>query len=74
MQTYQWAFNPIRLRDLRELKGLSAVEFARDLGVSRITVANWERGKGTPTAANLARICTVYNAIPASFFVRGSNT
>jgi transcriptional regulator with XRE-family HTH domain len=65
-----WEFNRKRLRDLRELRGLSAVEFGRVIGRSHTTIQLWERGTGTPTAKDLAKICTAFQAIPASFFIR----
>ena len=40
-------FGP-RLRELRELKGFSQEELARRSGVSRVTVANAERGAAVP--------------------------
>jgi len=33
-----------KLRDLRKSKGLSLVAFARQMGVARQTVYNWENG------------------------------
>lgn len=65
-----WEFNRARLKDLRELNGLSKLEFGKMIGRTHVTVSAWERGDGTPTARDLARICTVFRAIPASFFAR----
>lgn len=37
-----------RLRKARELTGLERSEFARELGISRNTVTNYEHGKVEP--------------------------
>lgn len=41
---------PNRIRELREGRGLSQVDLAKLLGVSRDTVGLWERGKARPWA------------------------
>lgn len=44
------------IREIREERGLSPVEFAADLGISLATVYNWETGKSEPRASMLREI------------------
>jgi transcriptional regulator with XRE-family HTH domain len=37
-----------RLRDAREFRDLDQIDIARELGISRATVSNYERGISTP--------------------------
>ncbi len=60
-------FNRTRLRDLRTMKGLTTDDFARPIGVTRQTVANWETGKTSPTMQQLEKLCRVYDVDLASF-------
>lgn len=48
-----------RLRQLRKEKGLSLVEFAHRMKVSRPTVWSWEAGKSAPRASKVARLLDV---------------
>lgn len=48
--------SPTRIRRLRAALGLSQAALAARLGVSSNTVARWERGAATPSAASLARL------------------
>ncbi|MDT4944520.1 MAG: hypothetical protein QOH14_1253 [Pseudonocardiales bacterium] len=43
----QWSMAD-RLRKARELTGLDQSDFAKELGISRNTVANYERGRHEP--------------------------
>lgn len=45
-----------RLRELREEQDIAAAEIAAALSVDRATVLHWERGRRTPTIANLYRL------------------
>ena len=44
------------LKERREKRGLSQVEFARVLGVSRLTIQYWERGMRNPSSLQRAAI------------------
>jgi transcriptional regulator with XRE-family HTH domain len=49
-----------RLADLRTGRGWSLDDLAGRSGVSRSTLSRLERGEISPTAAQLGRLCTVY--------------
>lgn len=71
MKTETW--DPSRIRMLREAKGLTAEELARDLGVSRQVVYAWETGRRHPTLANLERLAGALGSFPSYFWRRGDN-
>jgi transcriptional regulator with XRE-family HTH domain len=48
-----------RVRLLREELGLTQVQFARQLGVSRLTVVQWETGRRQPRLLHLDRLQTL---------------
>ena len=50
-----------RLRELRELLGLTAGEFARKAGVKARTVALWEEEMESPGASDLGRLQKAFN-------------
>ncbi len=50
----------IRLKELREKKGISQYKLASDLGVSQSTVGMWESGKNRPEAATLAALADYF--------------
>jgi len=54
------SFN-VRLRELRKSKKITQVEFARDMDAALSTVAMWESGMRTPTAAVMANIAEYYD-------------
>ena len=39
---------------------LTQQEVAKMLGVSRVTINNWERGKTTPTVIQADKLCEIY--------------
>lgn len=48
------------LSALRYLAGLSQASAAEQIGVSPITISNWERGKTTPQPGYMNRIAETY--------------
>lgn len=62
-------FNRQRLKDLREIKGLSTAQFAVPINVTRRTIENWEKGITSPTMRQLEELCRVYDADLASFLI-----
>jgi DNA-binding transcriptional regulator YiaG len=52
-------FSPGRLKAQRRKLGLSAEVFGRLVGVSALSVYNWEREKARPSAENLAAIASL---------------
>lgn len=51
----------IRLKELREKKGISQRELAKMLGFSQGTVGNWESGIRKPTYKTLYKIADLFN-------------
>ena len=58
-----------RLAFCRERRGLKQAELADELGVSRGSVSNWERGKGEPGATVAARWAEL-TGVPVEWLVR----
>ncbi len=50
----------IALIQARVVRGLSMVEAAEEIGVTRNTIANWEKGHPVPGKATLDAIARVY--------------
>ena len=57
---------PDKLRLIRQTKGYSQEELARQLQVSFPTVNSWERGRSTPYPRNQHAIDMLYRAIVRS--------
>jgi transcriptional regulator with XRE-family HTH domain len=55
-----------RLAAARQRVGLSQAEAARELGVSKVTVSNWERGVHPPDERRMAGIAALYQTTPAA--------
>lgn len=51
----------IRLKELRESKGLSQYSFSRDFGISQSTIGNWESGTRQPKMDVLEKIAEYFN-------------
>lgn len=52
--------NVIRLAGLREAAGLTQEEVGRQIGVTRQTIAAWERGERSPSVEQLARLARTF--------------
>lgn len=50
-----------RIKALRKELHLSQEKFARDIGVSRATIASWEIGRRQPTISIVEHICEVFD-------------
>ena len=48
------------LKEIRKNKKLSTEAVGRQLGVSHVTVINWERGKSEPGASAVVALAGVY--------------
>lgn len=67
------------LKEIRKKKNLSTEAVGRQLGVSHVTVLNWESGKSEPGASAVVALAGVYGvnveeilkAIPKKKRVRG---
>jgi Zn-dependent peptidase ImmA (M78 family)/DNA-binding XRE family transcriptional regulator len=62
-------FTADRLREAREVRGLSAIALAEMVGVSRQALSLYETGKTTPGPETLERIAQTLN-LPLNFFVQ----
>jgi transcriptional regulator with XRE-family HTH domain len=61
---FAWASHGMRLRGLRQQRGLSLAGVARELGVSKVTVWAWEKGKCRPQPARIPALATIYGVEP----------
>lgn len=50
----------LRVRELRESKGIQQKELAIDLGVTQPTVSDWESGRKVPSAKNTAKLADYF--------------
>jgi len=57
----QVRFSPKYVKSHREKLGLSAADYARLVGVSALTIYNWEQGKSKPRAQQLADWAAIRN-------------
>ena len=48
------------IRELRESKGWTQLRLANKLGVTPVTVYNWERGRHEPKASQLRELARVF--------------
>lgn len=60
-------FSGKRLKALREERGYSQAETARQLGISRISYFNWEVEKTQPNQTNLDKLSQVFGVEPEFF-------
>lgn len=50
-----------RLKELREIKGISQMQLAKELKLSQSAVAKWELGKTEPTASAIIAVAKYFN-------------
>ena len=65
------SFNPRRLEEAREAKGLTMAELARVLNISRQAISSFEKGLKSPSADTLSAIAKVLG-FPERFFLASS--
>ena len=63
-------FDGSTLYSLRRDRGITQDELGTAVGVTRITISNWENNKKPPSKENLANLCRVLNVHP-NYFVPG---
>lgn len=51
----------IRIKELRELRGLQQKDLAIDLGVTQPTISGWESGIKVPSARNTKKIADYFH-------------
>ena len=61
------------IRELREAKGITQLELAIALGVTPVTVYNWERGKYEPRASQFRELARVFDVPMESIRLVGAN-
>jgi transcriptional regulator with XRE-family HTH domain len=61
-----------RIQEIREMRGLTASELARRVGVTPTAVWNWEKNSVTPRRPVLEAIANVLGVTPA-FLLTGNN-
>jgi len=66
--TNQKEFIPARLTEAREEKGMSKVELARRIGISRVSLTRLEGGISRPNPEIIAKIASVLNENISFFF------
>lgn len=62
-----------KICELRQRADLSVSALARELGVSRQTVVNWERGASMPTPELLYQLCRVFDVMPDALIGNGGD-
>lgn len=62
-----------RMRAARETTGLTQEEFAEEIGVSRRTVARWEREEG-PAPKSVTLLVQMRTRVPVEWLVSGKYT
>jgi transcriptional regulator with XRE-family HTH domain len=65
---------PVRLRDLRQLRGLSLAQVARAASVTKGYLSKVEAGVATPSVAVLTQLAKVYNISISELFDEGDGT
>ena len=56
-----------KLKEIRESKKIKIVDVAKRLGVSRITIWNYESGKRTPSFNALVKLAQIYDCSVSDF-------
>lgn len=62
-------FSPGRLREIREVRGLSQVQLAEMLDVTNAAISAYEKGRSRPSGAVLESVASRL-AVPVDFFLR----
>ena len=50
-----------QIKKIRMIKGISQVELARQLGISKQSVSNWENDNVMPSVDMLKKICQIFS-------------
>ena len=58
----------MKLLELRTEKGMSQELIARQLGVSRVTIVNWERGNTQPVAGDAIKLAKLFGVSVEEIF------
>jgi transcriptional regulator with XRE-family HTH domain len=63
----RWIFDKERLVALREARGATQEEFAKELGITKQQLSVWERGKFWPGRKRWLNICATFGVRPEYF-------
>ena len=66
-------FDPVKIRELRQARGVSQAEFGRTIGVAEQTVRKWELGKQDPSIKTLEKVAEELGTFPSYFFTEVTN-
>jgi len=58
----------IRLRELREEKGLTQTQLAKEIGVNQRTISQYETGINEPDIQTIEKLCLFFN-VSAGYFL-----
>ena len=58
----------LRYDELRNKKGLTHADVARDIGINPIVFTDWKSGKSAPKADKLLKIARYFN-VPVEHFI-----
>lgn len=61
-----------RISELREREGLTQIQLAKELGVSRATIQNWESSKSDMTGYSLMMVCNRFGVSPNEVYGTGT--
>ena len=61
-------FVPERVKIQRKQQGLSMVDFAEKVGVTKLTVFNWEHGLYEPNHINMPKLCEATDKHPSYYY------
>ena len=59
-----------RIKKWRLEQGLFQVDLAKRIGVSEMTIVNWEKGRTKPTKGSLGRLEKILGDLPSSLYQR----
>lgn len=59
----------ISIKGARVEKNMTQSQVGKEMGVTKDTISNWERGRTAPTGQQLLRLCELYNVSPADIFL-----
>ena len=59
------------IKTIRHIKNMSAEFVARELGVSRQTIVNWEIGKTEPGASQIRAMCELFGVAAEELLKEG---
>lgn len=59
----------ISIKGARVEKNMTQSQVGKEMGVTKDTISNWERGKTSPTGKQLLKLCELYDVSPSDIFL-----